>query len=64
MYRFSIDRFGPDRCMFESNFPVDLETVPNRALWNALQKIAGGYSEAEQDAMFSGTAQRVHRLAP
>lgn len=50
--------------MFESNFPVDLETVPNRALWNALQKIAGGYSEAEQDAMFSGTAQRVHRLAP
>jgi predicted TIM-barrel fold metal-dependent hydrolase len=44
---WSIDRFGPDRCMFESNLPVDLETVPYRASWNALQTIAGGYSDGE-----------------
>ncbi len=60
--RWTIDRFGPDRCMFESNYPVDRETLPYTVLWNALQKIAAPYDDAEQDQLFSGTARRVYRL--
>jgi predicted TIM-barrel fold metal-dependent hydrolase len=60
--RFCIDTFGPDRCLFESNFPVDRWAVGYTVLWNAFQKIAAGYSDAEQDALFSGTAIRAYRL--
>ena len=60
--RFCIDTFGPDRCMFESNFPVDRQTLPYPVLWNALQIMAAGYSDAEQEDLFSGTATRVYRL--
>jgi predicted TIM-barrel fold metal-dependent hydrolase len=59
---FCIDSFGPDRCLFESNFPVDRWAVGYTVLWNAFQKMAGGYSEHEQDALFSGTAIRAYRL--
>ena len=57
---FCIDTFGPDRCMFESNFPVDRQSLTYPVLWNALQKMASRYSDAEQDQMFSGTATRVY----
>ena len=60
--RFCIDAFGPDRCMFESNYPVDRETLTYPILWNAFQIMADGYSNAEQDDLFSGTATRVYRL--
>jgi predicted TIM-barrel fold metal-dependent hydrolase len=33
-----------------------------RVLWNALKKIASGYSEAERESLFAGTAERVYRL--
>ncbi|MCY4664972.1 MAG: amidohydrolase family protein [Acidimicrobiaceae bacterium] len=61
--RFCIDTFGPDRCMFESNFPVDRQTLPYPVLWNALQVMAAGYSHAEQENLFSGTATRIYRLS-
>ena len=57
-----IDAFGPDRCMFESNFPVDLYGAPYDLLWNALKRLAAGASAAEKAALFSGTAARVYRL--
>ena len=60
--RFCIDTFGPDRCMFESNFPVDRQTLSYPVLWNALQIMAAGYTDAEQDALFYGTATRAYRL--
>lgn len=60
--RFCIDTLGPDRCMFESNFPVDRLAVGYTVLWNAFQKMAAPYSDEEQDALFSGTAQRVYRI--
>ena len=60
--RFCIDTFGPDRCMFESNFPVDRQALTYPVLWNALQIMAAGYSDAEQDQLFSGTATRAYRL--
>jgi len=51
-YHFMIDCFGPDRCMFESNFPVDKLSVAYPILWNALKKIASRYSESEQVPYF------------
>ena len=48
--------------MFESNFPVDRQTLPYSVLWNAFQKSVSGASDDEQDALFSGTAQRVYRI--
>ena len=65
-YRYAIDAFGPDRCLFESNFPVDKESVSYRTLWNLMKRIAHrmGLSESEKASMFSGTAARVYRLTP
>jgi L-fuconolactonase len=58
-----IELFGPRRCMFESNFPVDKMGIGWAALWNALKRIAAGASADEKQALFSGTARRVYRLA-
>ena len=58
-----IEAFGTNRCMFESNFPVDRGTCSYTVLWNAFKLIAKSYSEDEKNALFSGTAQRVYRLS-
>ena len=57
-----IEAFGADRCMFESNFPVDLGSCTYPVLWNAFKIIAKDYSAAEKTALFSGTAKRIYRL--
>jgi predicted TIM-barrel fold metal-dependent hydrolase len=57
-----IAAFGVDRCMFESNFPVDLGSCSYRTLWNAFKVLARSYSAAEKTALFGGTARRVYRL--
>jgi predicted TIM-barrel fold metal-dependent hydrolase len=63
-YRHAIDAFGAERCMFESNFPVDKVSVSYNVLWNAFKKIAAGASESEKDCLFRDTAMRVYRLDP
>jgi predicted TIM-barrel fold metal-dependent hydrolase len=62
-YLHTIECFGPDRCMFESNFPVDRQSVGYRTLWNAFKKLTTGFSPSERAAMFSGTARRVYRIS-
>jgi L-fuconolactonase len=57
-----IEAFGADRCMFESNFPVDKGTCSYPVLWNAFKRIAQGASDDEKAALFSRTAARVYRL--
>ncbi len=57
-----IEAFGADRCMFESNFPVDKGSCSYRHLWNAFKRLAAGASDDERTALFSGTATRVYRL--
>ena len=52
-----IEAFGAERCMFESNFPVDRFGATYTALWNAFKRIAKDYSADEKTALFSGTAQ-------
>lgn len=61
-YEHAIECFGPQRCMFESNFPVDRLSIAYPVLWNGLKKIAAQYSENEQDAMFYGTAAQVYKV--
>ena len=57
-----IQSFGPKRCMFESNFPVDSYSCDYATLWNALKLCAKGYSAEEKTALFSATAKQVYRL--
>ncbi len=57
-----IELFGPERCMFESNFPVEKMGIGWAALWNAFKRIAAGASPGEKLALFSGTARRAYRL--
>lgn len=57
-----IDLFGADRCMFESNFPVDRSVGSYHVLWNAFKRIAANASADEKAALFHDTAARVYRL--
>ena len=61
-YLHAIECFGPDRCMFESNFPVEKQSVSYHVLWNAFKKIAADFNEEDKDALFRETADRVYRL--
>ena len=54
--------FGPQRAMFESNFPVDKGSGSYPVFWNAFKRIAAGCSAAEKAALFAGTASRFYRL--
>jgi predicted TIM-barrel fold metal-dependent hydrolase len=57
-----IELFGVDRCMFESNFPVDKGMCSYPVLWNAFKRIAGSASESEKTALFHDTAARFYKL--
>jgi L-fuconolactonase len=57
-----IEAFGVDRCMFESNFPVDKRSCSYAVLWNAFKRIAAGSSAEEKAALFSKTAAQFYRL--
>jgi predicted TIM-barrel fold metal-dependent hydrolase len=58
----SIEAFGPERAMFESNFPPDKGQCSYQVIFNAFKRIAAPLSETEKDALFSKTAMKVYRL--
>jgi predicted TIM-barrel fold metal-dependent hydrolase len=57
-----IETFGPNRAMFESNFPPDKGQCSYQVIFNAFKRIASQYSEAEKTALFSKTATDFYRL--
>lgn len=61
-YLHCIDKFGPGRCMFESNFPVDKVTCSYVVLWNAFKRIAEGFSAGKRADLFRNTALRAYRI--
>ena len=61
-YEHCINNFGVDRCMFESNFPVDRESVSYGVLWNAFKKMTASLTPGARAALFHDTATRVYRL--
>jgi predicted TIM-barrel fold metal-dependent hydrolase len=61
-YETAIEFFGPDRCMFESNFPVDKISCSYGILWNSFKRITQGYSPSEKAKLYHDTAMRVYGL--
>ncbi len=59
-YLHMINHFGVDRCMFESNFPVDKASCSYNVLWNSFKRITKGFSDAEKAALYHDTASRVY----
>jgi predicted TIM-barrel fold metal-dependent hydrolase len=57
-----IEAFGPERSMFESNFPPDKGQCSYQVIFNAFKRIAAQYSEAEKTALFSKTATEFYQL--
>ena len=57
-----IEAFGPSRCMFESNFPVDKQTCDWDDAVERLQANRRGHSDAEKVRLFFATANEVYRL--
>jgi predicted TIM-barrel fold metal-dependent hydrolase len=60
---YCIEQFGPARCMFESNFPVDKVSFSHPILFNAFKRFSKGYSASERAALFHDTAARAYRIA-
>jgi predicted TIM-barrel fold metal-dependent hydrolase len=59
---YCIEQFGPNRCMFESNFPVDKVSFSYNVMYNAFKRLSRGYSADERAAMLHDTAARVYRV--
>jgi L-fuconolactonase len=59
---YCIEQFGPQRCMFESNFPVDKVSFSHHVLFNAFKRFSKGYSAGEHAALFHDAAVRAYRI--
>ena len=62
-YHWCIEQFRVDRCMFESNFPVDKVSYSYNIMWNAFKRISKAFSPGEKAALFHDTAAKVYRLS-
>ena len=60
---YCIEQLGPERCMFESNFPVDKVSFSHPIVFNAFKRFSQGYSASERAAMFHDTAVKAYRIA-
>ena len=61
-YEHAIEQFGVNRCLFESNYPVDKVSCSYNVLWNSFKRLAAQYSADEKAKLFHDTAARVYRL--
>jgi len=59
---YCIEQFGPERCMFESNFPPDKVSFSYNVMYNAFKRLSRAYSPSERAAMFHDTAAKVYRI--
>ena len=62
LMNYCIEKFGPNRCMFESNFPPDKVSFSYNVMYNSFKRISQGYSASERADMFHDTAVRVYRI--
>ena len=60
---YCIDQFGPDRSLFESNFPPDKVSYSYNVMYNAFKRMTSGYSATERAAMFHDNAARVYSIS-
>ena len=61
-YDYAIEAFGANRCMFESNFPVDKLSCSYQVVWNTFKRITSGATATEKAALFHDTATKVYSL--
>ena len=61
-FNYCIEQFGAERCMFESNFPVDKASFSYTVMWNAFKRLSKDFTPQERAALFHDTAARVYRL--
>jgi predicted TIM-barrel fold metal-dependent hydrolase len=61
-FDFTIEKFGVERCMFESNFPVDKLSCSFTNLWNSFKLMTKDMSADERRSLFHDTAAKVYRL--
>ena len=61
-YLYTLDCFGSERCMFESNFPVDKQSVSYPVIWNAYKKLVKDIGDTDKDNLFNRTAEKVYKL--
>lgn len=59
---WTVDAFGPARCMIGSNFPVDRLFSSYARLMGAYREILSSLSQAEQVLTLNATAQRIYRI--
>ena len=59
---YCIAQFGPERCMFESNFPPDKVSFSYNVMWNAFKRLSQDYSDTARAAMLHDTATRAYRI--
>ena len=60
--RETIEVFGPDRCLFASNFPVDKLMSDYDTIWDLFRHTIADFSQDEQRAMLRENAERVYRI--
>ena len=59
---YAIEKFGPDRCLFESNFPVDKMSCSYVVCWNSFKRLTANYSKDEKLKLYSDNARRIYKL--
>lgn len=59
---YAIEIFGPERCMFESNFPIDRQSFSYQSCWNAFKLISQQYSQAERLNLFYETCRSFYSI--
>ena len=62
LMNYCIEQFGPERCLFESNFPPDKVSYSYHVMYNAFKRMTAAYSASERAAMFHDNAARVYRI--
>ena len=61
-FEYTIEQFGPERCLFESNFPVDKLSCSYMVCWNSFKRLTANYSSNEKALMYHDVAKRVYKL--
>lgn len=57
-----VDLYGADRCLLESNFPVDAATCSYHTLWNTYKRVFSESSQPDKEKIFAGTARRLYGI--
>jgi L-fuconolactonase len=58
--RHALEAFGPDRCMFGSDWPVCLVAADYGQVIGLVRDLMAGYSEEQQVAVFGGNCSRFY----